>query len=69
MVSFISARSVPSTHWIGHCVASIMCLDDLDETKRRALLEVEVRIPDHQDFGLVTTLKKPSRFLTVSEWN
>jgi len=46
-----------------------MCLDVLDETKSHALLEVEVRIPDDQELGLVTTLKKPSRFLTISEWN
>jgi len=69
MVSFISARSAPSTYWTGHCVASIICLDILDETKSRALLEVEVGITGHQEFGLVTTLNKPSRFLTISEWN
>jgi hypothetical protein len=69
MVSFISARSAPSTHWLGHRVASITCLDVLDEPKNRAVLEVEVRIPGHQEFGLVTTLNKSSSFLTISEWN
>jgi hypothetical protein len=45
MVSFISARSAPRIHWTGHCVASIICLDILDETKSRTLLEVETGIP------------------------
>ena len=69
MVSFISALSDPSTHWTGHCVASIMYLDVLDEKKSRVILEVEIRIPCHQELGLVTTLNKPSRFLTILKWD
>jgi hypothetical protein len=69
MVSFISARCAPRTHWTGHCVKSLMCLDVLVETKSHTFLEVEVRIPGHQELGLVTTLNEPSRFLTLSEWN
>jgi len=69
MVSFTSARCAPRTRWTSHCVESIMCLDVLDETKRHAFLEVEVRIPGHQELGLVITLNKPPRFLTLSERN
>jgi hypothetical protein len=69
MVSFISALSAQTIHRTGDCVASIMCLDVLDETKSHAFLEFEVQIPCHQEPGLVTTLNNSSRFLTISKWN